>query len=113
MIRRLWEHAGMTCAMRRCAFEAPCGYVLVPEWHPLHGAKYEEAESRLDVHGGVTFAGDLEGLGYAVGFDMSHACDVKFIPGTCYVIPMRTDEESAEETNRLAEQPAVLAERDA
>lgn len=74
MIRRLWEHAGVTCDMRRCAFEAPCGYVLVPEGHPLHGAKYEEAESRLDVHGGVTFAGDFQGLGYSVGFDMAHAC---------------------------------------
>ena len=101
----------MTCALRKGAFNAPCGYVLVPEGHPLHGGEYGKAEACLDVHGGVTFAGDLEGMGWAVGFDMAHAGDMEYIPGTCGMLPLRTDAECAEETNRLAEQLAALAER--
>ena len=105
MIEKLWEHAGMTCALRHGAFNAPCGYVLVPEGHPLHGDEYGKAEACLDVHGGVTFAGDLEGMGWAVGFDMAHACDLEYRQGEARCI--RSDEECVEETDRLAESLAA------
>lgn len=108
MIDRLWSHAGMTCALRRGAFGAPCGYVFVPEGNPLHGARLDDADMLLDVHGGVTFAGDLEGMGYAVGFNMAHAGDLEYDPSAAEWRPLRSDGECVAETNRLAEQ---LAER--
>lgn len=111
MIDRRWEHAGMVCALRHGVFDVPCGYVLVPDGHPLHGASYEEADALLDVHGGVTYAGDLEGIGYAIGFDMAHAGDLAFEFGAAYALPLRTDEECVSETEWLAEQLAALAER--
>lgn len=88
-----------------------CGYVRVPEGHPLHGLEYDvpvpgatwqelenvEVGKRgtipllcadrneaprlgvlLDVHGSVTFTGDLGGYGkdgWWIGFDCNHSGD--------------------------------------
>lgn len=112
MIERMWEHAGMVCALRHGAFGAPCGYVFVPEGHPLYGDSHLDAKDELDVHGGVTFTGVIEedpGLGWAVGFDMAHSFDVEYSMLGVYCI--RSDEECVEETNRLAEQLAERGER--
>lgn len=111
MIDKVWERAGMTCVLRHGAFGAPCGYVIVPEGHPLHGAGFEKADALLDVYGGVTFAGDLEEAGYAVGFDMAHACDVDYVRRLGEWRPLRTDDECIAETDRLAEQLSAIAER--
>lgn len=112
MIERMWEHAGMTCALRYGAFDAPCGYVIVPEGHPLHGVRCWDIADEPDVHGGITFAGYLgedPSLGWAVGFDMAHACDVEYRQGEARSI--RTDDECIAETDRLAEQLSAIAER--
>lgn len=86
---------GYTCAMKRNHGGAWCGYVYVPEEHPVN-AYDGDAEGRdltmgnpvwLDVHGGVTWHGHMavpDGLadGMAVGFDCAHLGDL--IPG--YVV---------------------------
>lgn len=112
MIVRKWEHAGMTCAIRHGVLGCPCGYVRLPEGHPLHEAGIDEAEeSGIEAYGGVTFAGELrepEAEGWWIGFDMAHACDVEYVPETLTERPLRTDEDCIRETEILAEQ---LAER--
>ena len=107
MIVRKWEHAGMTCAIRHGFAGCPCGYVRVPEGHPFHGLHYDSCD--VDAYGGLTYSGRLYGeAGWWLGFDMAHASDVEFDYGFFGVHPLRTDDECAEWTDRLAEQ---LAER--
>lgn len=46
-------------AVRHPQYGHWCGYVGVPEGHPLFGLGYDDAEDKLmgsDVHGGLTFA---------------------------------------------------------
>lgn len=66
-----------------------CGYVGVPEDHPDHGKHYDKVD--VNVHGGLTFAGD--GVGHPLfedrfasrdddnvwwlGFDCAHCFDYK------------------------------------
>ena len=60
-----------------------CGYVRVPEYHKWHGADYTNYDdyysgivAKIDVHGGVTFAGKLNNLnGWWLGFDCNHQGD--------------------------------------
>lgn len=51
------EATGLDCLMLR-AHSHWCGYVGVPEDHPLHGKSYDEAYelADIDVHGGLTFS---------------------------------------------------------
>lgn len=112
MIDKVWEHAGMTCVLRHGALDVPCGYVVLPEGHPLHGVEYEDMEDCPDVHGGVTWTGELIGcseLGWLIGFDMGHFGDFECNPGGEMRV-VRTDEECVFETNRLAEQMAERSE---
>ena len=56
-----------------------CGYVLIPEGHPLHATTvigdYDTPD--VDVHGGLTWAGPLEDReGVWLGFDCAHYTDV-------------------------------------
>lgn len=58
-----------------------CGYVGVGVDHPLYGRKTDDDEIiKLDVHGGVTFAGhdkdDKDDGVWWIGFDCAHAFDV-------------------------------------
>lgn len=103
MIAREWEHAGLRCVLRHGFLGVPCGYVLVPEGHPLFRRNYFDIErefgDRPYVHGGLTFSDWLpelgEEAGWALGFDMGHCFDYG-----------RTDGECAEETEYLADQLA-------
>lgn len=80
----VFNASGFDCAMQRNGQGAWCGYVLVPEWHPMHGAKLQHGEPVwLNVHGGVTwdsvmhFQPELElTASFAVGFDCSHSSDL-------------------------------------
>lgn len=89
-----FEHEGMPCRLRRGpgGLSHWCGYVGVPAAHPFWGLDYSQPapklntspESALDVHGGVTYAGDhapmCEPDGYwYFGFDCAHAGDL--VPG--------------------------------
>lgn len=65
------------------------GYVRVPEDHPWYGRDYDLIDDQVEVHGGLTFAGELspdtyaarggslDGIpdGWYVGFDCAHAWD--------------------------------------
>lgn len=54
-----------------------CGYVRLPEDHKFYGKKYGEIDGCVNVHGGVTFAGALDGMdGFYVGFDCAHLGDM-------------------------------------
>lgn len=109
---KTWEHAGMACVMRRSCLGIPCGYVVLPEGHPLHGVEHADMDEWPDVHGGVTWTGVLSRcsyLGWLIGFDMGHDGDFECDPfGDIRVI--RTDDECVAETNRLAEQMARWGE---
>lgn len=52
---------GLSCMIRRSPgiTGALCGYVGVPEGHPLYGASYQEPD--LDVHGGLTYSDKCDG----------------------------------------------------
>ena len=63
-----------------------CGYVQIPESHPLYGKHCSEETvwQNINVHGGLTFSehmieGDCGGCfteGYWLGFDCNHICDM-------------------------------------
>lgn len=61
-----------------------CGYVGVPQGHPLHGVGYDDVRQAdgdwLDVHGGLTFADGygtypVESNLWFFGYDCGHAGD--------------------------------------
>ena len=54
-----------------------CGYVRLPEDHPLFQVDYfDESFPNFDVHGGITFSGSLFCEGFYVGFDCAHYDDI-------------------------------------
>lgn len=53
-----------------------CGYALIPENHPWSGVSYHDIFGEVDVHGGLTYSGDLfEDGGWWIGFDTNHYND--------------------------------------
>lgn len=55
-----------------------CGYVEIPEGHPLHGEDYSDHyDKNVHCHGGVTFSGPhgAGGGGWYWGFDCHHYQD--------------------------------------
>ena len=87
-----WEtEAGLRARIREQTLGFLCGYVCVPEGHPWHEKDYSTALCGhdgcynhtlgrcIEVHGGVTYAGDLGGGGWWLGFDCGHGGDL--VPG--------------------------------
>lgn len=107
-IVKTWKHRNLTCVVRHGIFSCPCGYVKLPEDHPLHGVNYTEYDdcTDIDVHGGVMFSGIMTDMnGWFVGFDMAHLNDFDSHDlNKC----IRTTEECERETNRLADQLADM-----
>lgn len=75
-----------TLCLRHGSLGHWCGYVGVPSGHPLHGKGYDDIHStaEIDVHGGLTYAGDhaptKESDGtWWFGFDCAHSGDL--VPG--------------------------------
>lgn len=65
-----------------------CGYVEIPREHPLYGKYYDDKKvEELDVHGGITFAGqDIDtGKGWWIGFDCAHFGDNIHVQNREYV----------------------------
>lgn len=69
-----------------------CGYVVVPKYHPLYGKDYDELDSYIAIHGGLTFSGYLSDIApeyYLLGFDCNHGgdniseCDEEYVLGEC------------------------------
>ena len=69
-------HRGYPWAIIRTPALHLCGYVQVPETHPLHKKPYGDFE--VSVHGGLTFAKEAEAplSGYWIGFDCAHSGDL-------------------------------------
>lgn len=88
------EATGLPCLVKRNRMGALCGYVGVPNGHPLFGLGFGDSQiDGLDVHGGVTYGdrcqeGDeahsichVPGPGepddvWWIGFDCAHSRDV-------------------------------------
>lgn len=91
------EATDLDCLIHRGPMSALCGYVGVPNGHPLYGKEYGEVP--VDVHGGLTYSdvcqendqdvsrgvchvpypGRTEDVWW-LGFDCGHGFD--YIPGT-------------------------------
>lgn len=79
------EDTGYRCFIRRNPeLKHLCGYVELPKEHKLYGKDYinnEEIFNEIDVHGGVTYTGEIRfkqqnyTIEYVVGFDCGHAGD--------------------------------------
>lgn len=111
-----FEHAGLACRIIRAdSTGALCGYVRIPEGHPLYGVEYSapvpeslakaaqetllnsrigkrgivslltanleapRVEMLFDVHGSLTFSGELRGFpgSHWYGFDCAHYHDLQ------------------------------------
>jgi hypothetical protein len=76
-----FDHAGFACVVVFYNGYMPhwCGYVRVPEKHPCYKIQNEMdvPQQYQDVHGGVTFSGTYEALGFGwwLGFDCNHSVD--------------------------------------
>lgn len=68
-------HRGYSWAIIRAPALHLCGYVQVPEEHPLYLRPYGDFE--VSVHGGLTFDCEAEApfSGYWIGFDCAHSGD--------------------------------------
>jgi hypothetical protein len=78
-----------TCLIVRNHMGGLCGYVGIPEGHPLYGKDYGSFPS-IEVHGGITYSDFCQKSGHIchipfpgepdnvwwVGFDCSHAWDL-------------------------------------
>ena len=70
----LFESHGYVChAVRYEPLGHWCGYIYVPEGHPLYGVAYDDDE--LTVHGGLTYS-DTEDGATRFGFDCGHYMDL-------------------------------------
>jgi len=120
---REFEHCKLKCVVMRPMFDSKvphasvhlCGYVGVPENHPLYGKDYED--HHFDIHGGLTFSADRrpvkhgdpeppnDGLWW-FGFDCNHSNDYGFplAMGGTY----RTMNYVARETRKLARQLSII-----
>jgi len=86
------ESTGYRCFIQRHPeLKHLCGYVELPEKHKLYGIDYYEYDkgiNTIDVHGGVTYTGEIRfkqqnyTIDYVVGFDCAHAGDYSpyFLP---------------------------------
>lgn len=90
------ESTGYRCFIRcfiqrHPEFKHLCGYVELPKEHKLYGKDNmdnEEIFNEIDVHGGVTYTGEIRfkqqdyTIDYVVGFDCAHAGDYSpyFLP---------------------------------
>jgi len=67
---------GFTGMVKVSQFGVMLAYVALPKSHPYHGKHYDAIPS-APVHGGLTFAGEIDGFAeWAVGFDFGHWRDL-------------------------------------
>lgn len=112
IIEREWQAHGLDCAVIFVRQSHRCGYVRIPEGHPFHGI--DNDEGLVDVHGGVTWAGELKHAearleGFWLGFDCAHLGDKVLGLDIGSDEHFWTEPEVAAETERMA---AQIAEAD-
>ena len=106
-----WVHSGLRCKVVFVFQSHRCGYVAVPKDNPAYNKNYDDVS--VDVHGGLTY-GSLEENEFWLGFDCAHAGDrtLGSMLHTEWNEHFWTTDEVVEETNRLAEQLAIIEEQD-
>lgn len=118
-----WIHNGKyLCRINRDGFGDWCGYVSVPQGHPLYGVHYDAVYEKYpnvdsNVHGGLTFSELVHNWGkdmWVFGFDCGHAFDVNLNSAKfAWQFPDMTykDKEYVKrETNELARQLEEIEE---
>jgi len=75
---KIFEAEGLICIIIRNVLMNYCGYVVIPNDHPLYDKSQEEIEDLLEVHGGITHVGSLSWAPnlFLIGFDCGHAHDI-------------------------------------
>lgn len=76
-VEKKWERNGLECkVLTHTILYHRCGYVEVPENHPMYGKDYGEApwDWHDAVNGGLTFSDSVDGK-WMVGFDCGHCGD--------------------------------------
>ena len=48
------------------------GYVVIPEGNPFYGVDYHPLKSFIHVSDGLSYSGEIDGIGYVLGFDCDH-----------------------------------------
>ena len=67
------EATNLDCMIHRNRYGALCGYVAVGHDHPLHKTSYSDLDDLgVDVHGGLTFAGDCDNSEDTPQFGICH-----------------------------------------
>lgn len=112
MIVKGWVHNGMNCMIREGMFSTYNGYVQDPT-EGKFGRKHPCSVYDFEVHGGITWYGELEQEGLDsvwFGFDTCHVNDFN---GPALVgEPVWTLEMVEQETNLLADQVAMKVKCD-
>lgn len=71
----LYSEDGFTCEIKRQGeLGHLCGYVTLPKGHKFNGLHYDEIP--VSVHGGLTYANNLENGEWVIGFDCAHSGDL-------------------------------------
>jgi hypothetical protein len=87
------EDTGLECYICRHERGHLCGYVIIPENHPLYESRdswdyWKYPIDDLEVHGDITFAGKYHAIGeYVIGFDCAHAGDISPYNGYEDILP--------------------------
>lgn len=124
---REFEECGLQCCTRTQPMGHRCGYVSLPEGHPLFGKDCDACygvSPDLDVDGGITFANGTEKV-WILGWDAAHVWHIPDVSlmderyrevfdryGSLHEeIAYMVDADTAEyETRRFARQLAALRE---
>ena len=48
------------------------GYVVIPEDNPFYGVDYNPLKSFIRVRDELSYSGEIDGIGYVLGFDCDH-----------------------------------------
>ena len=107
------RYAGYDLIVRKVSFEAEeikpnlfmpsynryFGYVVIPEDNPFYGMNYEPLKSFIRVSDGLSYAGEIDGIGYVLGFNSDHTWNDPHI---------QIEEYTLNECKRLARQLFLL-----
>lgn len=81
IIESEFTHCGYHCVVAFMPMGHRCGYVAIPQTHPMYKKEYDEDTEvqTLTVHGGVTFSGfgchPMDSETWWIGFDCAHYGD--------------------------------------
>ncbi|MDR1937840.1 MAG: hypothetical protein LBQ73_05000 [Tannerellaceae bacterium] len=68
-----FAYKGFECVILRCGVHL-CGYIGIPKGHKYYGKDYNYIDANVDVHGGLTYAQEDNGI-WVIGFDCAHYGD--------------------------------------